>query len=276
MEIAAEKTYCRVCSILLEPKELNRCGSKKVYCSSKCKNKYEYQKYKSQKPIKTVCCRFCGIIASPIKHCQKICADFWRNARKTRAGVLKSTSSEFDLGGFAPWAFRQKDRKYLARFSRGSNNVPQKRLSGDKLYCSFKCKGKFTRQIQKETKVKATRNCRVCGIEIEYPLRSYCSVKCRSKYWYQKEFKSGQYIHVCPYCSVEFGSFDNSRTYCSHTCRGLAQRIVNPPNRKGEIRNGDIELSEVIVSNSIRFEAARLFREGYGVKAIAKVLKNQK
>jgi hypothetical protein len=52
----------------------------------------------------------------------------------------------------------------------------------------------------------------------------------------------------------------------------LGQRINIFLSCRGEVKNGVIEPVELIKSNSPRFEAGRLYREGYSVKAIAQVL----
>ena len=152
-------------------------------------------------------------------------------------------------------------------------DVLQKQRSNPKLYCSIRCKGIYQRQTHPKDKTKVKGNCKVCGAAFTLPMRKYCSAECRKKHAWQNSCENGKFIHVCPYCSRGFKSYRKQRTYCSQICSGLAQRLVNPPNRYGELKSGTIEPSEVIASNSPRFEALRLFREGYSVKAISQALR---
>lgn len=152
-------------------------------------------------------------------------------------------------------------------------DVPQKRPGSPKLYCSVRCKGVQQRRMNPVDKTKVKGKCKACGKEFRHPMIKFCSPECQRKHGWKNSYEYGKHVHVCAYCTKEFRSYFDNRTYCSRKCHGLAQRLVNAPKYPNKMKGNAVEESEIIQSNSVRFESVRLFREGYSVKAIAQALK---
>ena len=70
------------------------------------------------------------------------------------------------------------------------------------------------------------RECLHCGTTFyaRYPLRRYCSYRCRNDAWIQrrKQYREMARLKVCEYCGEEFKAKRKDAKYCSDSHRVLA------------------------------------------------------
>lgn len=132
--------------------------------------------------------------------------------------IAKEIKFDFDV-------YKQKKKRYCLLCGKELN-------SHQKKFCSSSCSAKFFnlgKKLKEETKKKISESlkkrykqedrhkepkfCEVCGKEIHYPNKKYCSAECR-KTTYKKE---KNVVKKCEYCGREFIG-NSTRKFCSQEC----------------------------------------------------------
>lgn len=96
-----------------------------------------------------------------------------------------------------------------------------KALTQKRKYCSILCRSKY--YYRKKRKPKLLKDCIQCKKEFttSIAVRIFCSIKCKDIFHKQGIVK----LKICLFCNNGFTCTNNSQKYCSNNCYKFAKKI---------------------------------------------------